>query len=50
MLSDHGRRVVAVFNLIENRKYSASISVQYNGGVEQHSQPVEISEYNYKSD
>ena len=39
------RRVMATFtNLEENRKYSASVHVQYNGGVVQQSQPVEISE------
>ena len=32
------------FDLIENRKYSASMTVLYNGGVEQQSQSVEISE------
>ena len=46
-MSDDGvRRVVmATFtNLEENRKYSASVHVQYIGGVVQQSQPVEISE------
>ena len=39
------RRVMVTFtNLEENRKYSASVHVQYNGGVVQQSQPVEISE------
>ena len=39
------RRVMTTFtNLEENRKYSASVHVQYNGGVVQQSQPVEISE------
>ena len=39
------RVVVATFtNLEENRKYSASVQIQYNGGVVQQSQPVEISE------
>ena len=42
---DGVRRVMATFtNLEENRKYSASVHVQYNGGVVQQSQPVEISE------
>ena len=45
MSPDGGRRVVASFNnLVEDRKYSASVHVQYDGGVVQHSQPVEISE------
>ena len=43
--ADGVRRVMATFtNLEENRKYSASVHVQYNGGVVQQSQPVEISE------
>ena len=43
--TDGVRRVMATFdNLEENRKYSASVHVQYNGGVVQQSQPVEISE------
>ena len=43
--TDDVRRVMATFtNLEENRKYSASVHVQYNGGVVQQSQPVEISE------
>ena len=42
---DGVRRVMATFtNLEENRKYSASVLVQYNGGVVQQSQPVKISE------
>ena len=45
MSTDGMRRVMATFtNLEENRKYSASVHVQYNGGVVQQSQPVEISE------
>ena len=45
MSADGVRRVMATFtNLEENRKYSASVHVQYNGGVVQQSQPVEISE------
>ena len=44
-LHDSRRKVMATFtNLKENRKYSASVHVQYNGGVVQQSQPVEISE------
>ena len=44
MSADGVRRVMATFdNLEENRKYSASVHVQYNGGVVQQSQPVEIS-------
>ena len=46
MLPNHGKRVVADFNLTENRKYSASVFVQYSGGVEQRSKPVEFSEDN----
>ena len=38
---------VTFTNLEENRKYSASVHVQYNGGVVQQSQPVEISERCY---
>ena len=45
MSADGVRRVMATFtNLEENRKYSASVHVQYNGEVVQQSQPVEISE------
>ena len=45
MSADGARRVMATFtDLEENRKYSASVHVQYNGGVVQQSQPVEISE------
>ena len=45
MSADGVRRVMATFtNLEENRKYSASVHVQYNGGVVQQSQSVEISE------
>ena len=43
--ADGMRRVISTFtNLEENRKYSASVHVKYNGGVVQQSQPVEISE------
>ena len=43
MSADGVRRVMATFtNLEENRKYSASVNVKYNGGVVQLSQPVEI--------
>ena len=42
---DGTRKVTTTFtNLEENKKYSASVHVQYNGGVVQQSQPVEISE------
>ena len=46
MLSNGKRRVVATFtNLVEDRKYSASIYVQFNGGgLIQQSPSVEISE------
>ena len=45
MSADGVKRVMATFtNLEENRKYSASVHVQYNGGGVLHSQPVEISE------
>ena len=45
MSADGVRRVMATFsNLEENRKYSASVHVQHNGGVVQLSQPVEFSE------
>ena len=51
MSADGLRRVMATFtNLEENRKYSVSVQVQYNGGVVQQSQPgqpVEISELHY---
>ena len=44
-MSTDGVRVMATFNnLKENRKYTATVQVQYNGGVIQQSQPVEISE------
>ena len=47
MLFDGRRRVVAIFtNLLENRKYSASVYVQFNGGgLIQQSTSVEISEW-----
>ena len=47
MLSDGRRRVVVTFtNLIEDRKYSASVYVQFNGGeLIQQSPSVEISEW-----
>ena len=39
------RRVMATFtDLTENRKYTATLNINYNGGVVQQSQPVEISE------
>ena len=45
MSADGVKRVMATFtNLEENRKYSASLHVQYNGGVVQQSQLVKISE------
>ena len=44
-MSTDGVRVMATFNnLKENRKYTATVQVQYNEGVIQQSQPVEISE------
>ena len=43
--ADGVRRVMATFtNLEENRKYSASVYVQYNGGVVQQSQSTVLSE------
>ena len=47
MLSDGRRRVVATFtNLVEDRKYSASVYVQVNGGrLIQQPPSVEISEW-----
>ena len=46
MLPDGERRVMATFtDLMENRKYTATLNIHYNGGVVQQSQPVEISEY-----
>ena len=45
MLPDGERRVMATFtDLMENRKYTATLNIHYNGGVVQQSQPVEISE------
>ena len=45
MLSDGGRRVVATFtNLTENRIYSASALVYYDGEMMHHSHPEDISE------
>ena len=42
---DGVRRVMATFtDLMENRKYTATLNINYNGGVVQQSQPVEISE------
>ena len=48
MLSDDGeRRVVATFTqLLGNRKYIATLNINYTGGLVQRSQPVEISELN----
>ena len=44
VLQDHGRCVVASFrNLTENRKYTTSVHLQYDGGLEQDSLPVETS-------
>ena len=44
-ISADGRRVRATFtSLKENMKYTATVEVQYNGGVVQQSHPVEISE------
>ena len=44
--SYHGGNTSALvgFSLAEDRKYSASMQLLYNGGVMQNSQPVEISE------
>ena len=45
MLPDGEGRVMATFtDLMENRKYAATLNIHYNGGVVQQSQPVEISE------
>ena len=45
LLSNGVRRVMATFtDLMENRKYTATLNINYNGGVVQQSQPVEISE------
>ena len=45
MLPDGERRVMATFtDLMENRKYTATLNIHYNGGVVQQSQQVEISE------
>ena len=45
LLSDSERTVVATLSdLMENRKYIATLNIVYNGGVVQQSQPVEISE------
>ena len=44
--SDAGStKTLVSFDLMEDRKYSASVTVLYNGGVEQQSQSVEISEF-----
>ena len=44
-MSDGERRVMATFtDLMENRKYTATLNIHYNGGVIQQSQPIEISE------
>lgn len=37
-------KTLVSFDLMENRKYTASMTILYNGGVEQQSQSVEISE------
>ena len=45
MLPDGERRVMATFSdLMENRKYTATLNIHYNGGVVQQSQQLEISE------
>ena len=42
MLSNGERRVMATFtDLMENRKYTATLYINYNGGVVQQSQPVD---------
>ena len=38
-------KTLVSFDLMEDRKYSTSVTVLYNGGVEQQSQSVEISEF-----
>ena len=44
--SDAGStKTLVSFNLMEDRKYFASVTVLYNGGVKQQSQSVEISEF-----
>ena len=45
MLPDGERRAKVIFtDLIENRKYTATLNIHYNGGVVQQSQQLEISE------
>ena len=49
VLPDCGRCVVASFNnLTENRKYTTSVHIQYSGGVEQNSPPVDTSMCSYE--
>ena len=49
MLPGHERHVVASFkSLIENRKYTTSVHIQYSGGVEQDSLPVYTSMCSYE--
>ena len=44
--SDAGStKTLVSFDLMEDRKYFTSVTVLYNGGVEQQSQSVEISEF-----
>ena len=44
MLPDGRMKVVVNFtNLVENRNYSATVQIQYNGGVVQDSLPVDAS-------
>ena len=38
------------FTLSENKKHNTTVHVQYNGGVVQQSQPVEISECMFVTD
>ena len=44
--SDEAGPTLVCFGLAENKKYDITVEVEYNGGVVQWSQSVEISEYN----
>ena len=44
MPPDSGNANITLSDLHQNEIYSAKVTIEYNGGVVQESQPVEISE------
>ena len=45
MYPDSGNASITLTDLQQNEVYYANLTVEYNGGVMQESQPVEISEW-----